>query len=427
MSATPNTVLLEDTLKNLKVKNAEEIRSRRDEITKALNKRFRELDGSSNNSLMIGSYGRHTAINGISDLDMVYIMPSSLRNVYRSQDGPYKALRHCRDAIIARYPKTSVIVSSPVVVVEFSNFKFEVQPVFQDKEGTFFYPDTTRKLWKPAKTRQEIAATKEMNDETSGILRKLCRLARSWKHKHAVAMGGLLIDTLVFNYLDGNAAASDGELSIEELLLGFFTYLSNEPKRKYYLAMGSNQKVRVKTGFQHKAKAAEKICREGIEGESAKSNWKVWRSLLGKAVPVDDQDRENADLPDYVDTEQFIEDYYPQDIRYTLDIDCDVISDEKSSWLSDWLRKHVRLPLHHKLLFKVTFCDVPEPFAIKWKVLNRGQQAQAKNMIRGTIIDDGGSLQREEKTDFQGDHYVECYAIKDDIVVARDHISVPIN
>ncbi|MCR4773329.1 MAG: hypothetical protein K5854_03085 [Prevotella sp.] len=33
---------------------------------------------------------------------------------------------------------------------------------------------------------------------------------------------------------------------------------------------------------------------------------------------------------------------------------------------------------------------------------------------------------RHESSDFRGDHYVECYIIKDGIMVARERINVPI-
>ena len=115
-------------LDNLKVDNADKIGDRRDEITKVLNKEFRGLIGSLANQLMVGSYGRHTAIRGISDLDMLYILPNSLREQYESETGPRRILNRVRDAIRARYTTTDVAVDQCVVRVQFANFKFMYQP-----------------------------------------------------------------------------------------------------------------------------------------------------------------------------------------------------------------------------------------------------------------------------------------------------------
>ena len=47
-------------------------------------------------------------------------------------------------------------------------------------------------------------------------------------------------------------------------------------------------------------------------------------------------------------------------------------------------------------------------------------------MIRGEIIDSTKPKVRIEHSKFRGDHIVECYVIKDEVVVARDRIDVPI-
>lgn len=67
-----------------------------------------------------------------------------------------------------------------------------------------------------------------------------------------------------------------------------------------------------------------------------------------------------------------------------------------------------------------------EPNEIYWKVLNRGAEAELRNCIRGQIVPDAGHLDRNEETTFRGDHVVECYCVKDDVVVAKDRIHVPI-
>lgn len=79
--------IFDGLLANLKVgEKVATIRSRRDEITKSLNKNFRDKDGCLDYRLMIGSFGRHTAIKSISDLDMIFILPcGSARRLQRPQ------------------------------------------------------------------------------------------------------------------------------------------------------------------------------------------------------------------------------------------------------------------------------------------------------------------------------------------------------
>ena len=126
-------------------------------------------------------------------------------------------------------------------------------------------------------------------------------------------------------------------------------------------------------------------------------------------------------------TEQFIEDKYPVDIRYGIKIDCEVSQNGfREHFLTEMLAKRIPLLAKKKLLFTISEINVPEPYSIEWKVLNRGEEAKKRNCIRGKIVSDDGQYKRKESTNFKGDHIVECFVIKDGIVVAKDRIDVPI-
>src|SRR5690606_11659933 len=255
--------LFDGLLENLKVDNRTAIAGRRDEIAKSLNKEFRSLDGSTNNQLMIGSYGRGTAIRGISDLDMLYILPASIRDSYKGESGPQNILSRTRKAVLARYPSTDVRVDQCVVVVQFQNFKFEVQPAFENDDKSFSYPDTYAKAWKVTKPRDEIDAIRTYDGLTRGNLRNLCKLGRAWKNEHGIVMGGLLIDTLAYNFFQSTTDYDDvTTVTYDYMVRDFFKFLSEEEGHEHYAALGSGQRVKVKKRFQRRAKKAYNLCLE---------------------------------------------------------------------------------------------------------------------------------------------------------------------
>ncbi len=47
--------------------------------------------------------------------------------------------------------------------------------------------------------------------------------------------------------------------------------------------------------------------------------------------------------------------------------------------------------------------------------------------MRGEITLDDGSETKIENTRYKGEHYVECYIIKDKICVARERVDIPIS
>ncbi|MEU7982924.1 nucleotidyltransferase [Micromonospora sp. NPDC049081] len=420
--------IFDTLLENLKVGDASTtIAARRDEITKALNKDFRSVEGSTANRLMVGSYGRHTAIRGVSDLDMIYIIPANLRSSYDSETGPRRILSRVREDLKARYPNTDIQVDQCVVRVQFTSnkFKFEVQPAFENADGTFDYPDTKSESWKVTKPRHEITATKDCNDRTSKNMRHLARMTRAWKDTNGVVMGGLLIDTLVHRFFSNTTEYDDkGSLWFDFMVRDFFKFLAEEPDKDYYLALGSNQRVTVKKRFQPKAKKAYSRCLEAIADEGKASANKKWRKVFGTAVPLET----NESARSFIDTEEFIENLFPVDIGHSVTIDCEVTQNGwRPTLLRMMLRDRTPLLANKGLEFTIIECSVPEPYDVKWKVLNRGDEAERRNNIRGQIISSSRPGVRHERTSFRGEHVVECYIVKDGIVVARDVIDVPIN
>jgi hypothetical protein len=423
--------MFQQFIDNLKIDNGEQISLRYEEITACLNKSFRDTESKTNNSLQVGSYGRWTAIKGISDLDMLYIMPAGKWDEYK--DGKqYQLLSDTKDAIKDRYPKTEVLVDRLVVQVLYKDYQVEVQPVFELDDGSFKYPDTYNGgSWKVTKPRDEIEATKEVDGKKNKNLRKLCKMARAWKNKHGVEMGGLLIDTLSHNFLNSTELYDDKSFNdFDGLSRDFFKYLSEEPSQDYYAALGSGQRVKVKQKFQRKAKKAYELCINAIRSEGADAAHDRWKDVYGRPFPCKPEIKEESSVTkvdrDWNDTEQFIEDSYPVDIRYSLKIECEVSQNGyREHLLTEMLIRHIPLLANKKLRFSIAH-NVPEGYAVYWKVLNRGSEAQRRNDVRGQIVPDQGYKTKTETTTFRGEHIVECYIVKNNVVVAKDRIDVPI-
>ena len=359
---------------------------------------------------------------------MLYIMPASKWNDYK--DGKQsKLLDDTKDAISARYPRTTVKKDRLVVQVNYNGFMVEVQPVFEQDDGSFKYPDTYNSgSWKITKPREEIKAMKEFVDQKNKNLRKLCKMARAWKNKSGVGMGGLLIDTLAYNFLKSSSDYDNRSTAYYDWMCrDFFKYLSEEPTKDYYLALGSNQRVNVKANFQRKAKIAYEDSLKAIDaGESSSAN-KKWKKIFGRPFPAAVIQESKSSAYNYRNTEQFIEDSYSVDIRYNLTLECEVSQNGfREVLLRTMLARKLKLQAKKKLKFYVADINVPGDFILKWKVLNRGTEAERRDCIRGDIVIDKGFRNKEEKTDFNGEHIVECYAIQNGVVVARDRIDVPI-
>ena len=427
--------MFEEFIDNLAISNKQTISDRYAELTKTLNKKFRDSDSETANTLQVGSFGRKTGIDGISDLDMLYIMPKSSWDTYNNaQNGQYKLLSDTKEAILTRYSRTAVSVDRLVVTVTFSNFYIEVQPVFEQEDGSFKYPDTKNGgSWKITKPREEIDEISSADKDKNQNLRRLCKMARAWKNKHGVAMGGLLIDTLAYNFLKSTNYYHDKSYLYYDLLSrDFFKYLSELPDQDYYLALGSNQRVAVKKKFQKKAKKAYDLCLKAIDAENQSYVNDKWKKIYGRPFPARKIEMAMESLSrsypqSWKNTEEFIEDKFPIDIREYLKIDCEVKQNGfRKFFLREILKRRIPLKSRKDLLFEIKEISVHQPYEIYWKVLNRGEEAKQRDCIRGQIVPDRGYKCKKEQTDFYGDHIVECYCVKNGVVVAKDRIHVPI-
>ena len=82
-----------------------------------------------------------------------------------------------------------------------------------------------------------------------------------------------------------------------------------------------------------------------------------------------------------------------------------------------------RVAKNRSLEFSVR-TTVPAPYTVYWKVRNGGAEANEAKALRGEISKDEGLRQKTETTLYKGHHYVECYIVKNNMVVARDRQDV---
>jgi len=278
---------------NLTVDDRGTISDRYQLITRRLNLDICGLDSKTSHSLYVGSYGRGTAINGFSDLDMVFWLPYSYYERYNGYqtNGQSAMLQDVRDSLRKTYPSTSVGADGQVVVISFKDgITFEIVPAFVNKDDSFTYPDANNSgKWRVTNPRPEIAAISNMDSECNGNLKWLCRMMRSWKYEWSVPMGGLLIDTLAHRFIKDWAYRDKSFLYYDWMSRDFFAFLANEPERDHWLAVGSNQYISSQGNFQYKAKRCYNISLEAIQYESNGHTWSArskWREIYGNAYPT---------------------------------------------------------------------------------------------------------------------------------------------
>ena len=264
-------------------------------ITRRLNRDFWNTDSETSHSLYVGSYGRNTAIDGFSDLDMVFRLPYSLFERYDQHvgNGQSSLLQAVRNSMRRTFSNSKIGGDRQVVVVEFQDgLTFEVMPAFLNNDGSYTYADSKRGgAWKVTNPRPEVKAIRERNDVCNGNLVPLCRMMRAWKARWKVPMGGLLIDTLAYQFIAGWAHRDQSYLYYDWMCRDFFEFLKGQDRKQlFWKAPGSGQYVYKKGVFHSKAARCHNISLLAIQHESAdhKREWSAkrkWRAIFGSRFP----------------------------------------------------------------------------------------------------------------------------------------------
>lgn len=269
------------------------ISSRAKQITKRVNSDFRGIDSDTRYSLFVGSYGRGTDIH-VSDIDMIVELPYSIYEKYNnySGNGQSALIQALKESIKKTYSTTHVRGDGQVVKLNFTDgICYEIVPGFINKDGeSFTYPDTNNGgSWKITKPRAEIAEMTAANTKWNKNLKRLCRMARAWKDKWDVPMGGLLIDTLAYNFLTQWKYSDKSYNHYDWMTRDFFEFLKNQKTdQTYWLAPGSSQYVWRKGPFEYKALQCYNLSIEALKYEEANQTYSAnqkWREIYGAKFP----------------------------------------------------------------------------------------------------------------------------------------------
>lgn len=279
---------------NLVVTNTSSISFRYCRITQRLNTDFWATTSDRAHSFYSGSYGRGTAIGGFSDLDMVFELPYSKYVQYNGYQGNGQSalLQEVRASIRRTYPiNTEIRADGQVVQVPFDDgMTFEVVPAFPNTDGSYTFPDANGGgTWRRTDPKPEIKVISDRNTVCNGNLLELCRMMRGWKNCWSVPAGGLLIDTLAYQFLENWEHRTKSYLYYDYLCRDFFKFMAYQnEEQSYWKAPGSGQYVYGKGMFQYKAKRCYNISLEAIAHQSKSEEWSAkqkWREIFGYTFP----------------------------------------------------------------------------------------------------------------------------------------------
>lgn len=270
------------------------ISTRTGRIVGRLNSDFRNLSSDMANCFYAGSYGRNTAIPGLSDIDLIYVLPYETYVQWNAYTGNKQSslLQAVRTSLNKTYPNSAVIADGQIVKINFNdNITYEIVPVFRNKDVSYkdvsyTYADSNNGgSWKTCKPKHEIDAFHARDIESNRNLVVLGRVVRAWRDNNNVSMSGILIDTLAFQFMANWAYKDKSYLYYDYLTRDFFAFLGQQDRNKdYWLAPGSGSWVYRSGPFELKARPTAAVAVEAISNLEAQQFWAAkqkYRQIYG--------------------------------------------------------------------------------------------------------------------------------------------------
>ncbi|WP_249923605.1 nucleotide-binding domain-containing protein [Paenibacillus odorifer] len=351
-----------------------------------------------------------------------------------------KALKKkCTNFKVEPFAKTNCV---RIVYNDGYHIDFAIYRRFKDEEDNYKY-EHCGSDWRP---RDPKAITKwflDQNKHHNYHLREVVRLLKMFSKSRETWVnmpGGLIQSVLADEKIQTAYSRVDERFyySIVEIRnrLEDHTEVDNPTDSQHSLKLvgSDNQKMKnLCSRLTNKIKDLDILFDSKCDEKQAFKAWydffnhSYWTNLIQEDAVAKSLSTFAAEdeLYDFRETEEFVDNIFSIDIRYQLDLNCKVKNrDSFVGWLDNILSRRDLLLPGYQLYFSGS-TNTPAPYNIYWKVKNQGDLAKKNDCVRGQIIQTD-KLTHYEETNFRGNHFVECYIIKDGICVARKKIMVPI-
>ncbi|MFA7148850.1 MAG: nucleotidyltransferase, partial [Syntrophomonadaceae bacterium] len=216
-------------INNLKIDNPEVISRRYREIGQILNLRYWNIRSDTRNLHYLGSYGRETAVKGLTNINVLFLLPYQVYQEYDKRMGNVQEslLNEVRDVLSKTHSDAFINEEKSLLIPFQDGIKIEIIPGFiGPRKNHIIYPDAQEGQWQTFNPIREIEVINEYNYKYGGKVRHLARMTRAWKMVHEVPIPGMLIDTLVMIFMDEWEGNQSSFSYYGEMVMDFMEYLA---------------------------------------------------------------------------------------------------------------------------------------------------------------------------------------------------------
>lgn len=423
----------------------------RDLISK-IYKSFKNLLGD-NNCVQIGSYPRFTAITPVHDLDILYILgnwdenshdPSTaLKELSAKIDEDYENPTDYEVEISLQTHSTTIsylkngeeifsvdIVPSYIFTKnEFNEDVYKTPEVIRERHGKNrieYYKRLSQENeemgWISSDPRGYIKIASEIDKLTSGEFRKTTKIIKKWRKNLEDADNSLKLKSFHLEQVITKSFQENQNLEIFDAIFNFFVELPETINNPNQISDRANSDKFIDdylVDFTGEQKGKIKLARDGflVKLENLQDS-----SSIDELLEIDFYQRkslEEAFLFDYR-----IKTFIDGELKFKIDGFVKPLRGFSAGWLTQTPQLQRGLTRGQGNTREIEFSirkNNTSASEYRWKVKNSDECEQPRGEI--TI---NQTKNKPEITKYIGNHYVECYAVKNGVCIARSKVPVKI-
>lgn len=252
-------------------------------IARCLDGKYYQNSHNLNTALIVGSYGKGTAIRPPSDIDMVYTLPDYIfsRIDRISSNGQSQLLQEVKRVLAAAFPSTELRADGQVVQVRFVSYAVDVVPAFFDRRNEMYLICHTPNggSWRVSNPYEEYKAIESVDIKYGNKGTDLIKMLKVWRRECNVSLKSIMIEILVCSFICQWEYRDKSITWYDWMVRDFFRFLyqyrngtAKVPGVQEYLGLGDEWVPKCRSAFSIASKACE--YEADNHGEWAESEWK---------------------------------------------------------------------------------------------------------------------------------------------------------
>ena len=264
--------------------------TKRNGVVNCLNRRYYGSTSDTDNSFLVGSWGKDTAMRPPRDVDLYFLLPVAVHARFQAHvwNRQSALLQEVKAALTETYPDTDMSGDGQVVVVRFGSYSVEVVPAFLLTNGRYWICNTNDGgSYKETDPWAEAGYINTVNQANNGNLRPLIRMLKAWQVYCSVPIKSFQLELLAADFISNSPWRLRDFFWFDWITRDFFAYLYHRantfisvPGTLETIYLGNDWQSQAESAYRRAVKACDhdQYNRVDAAGEE-------WQKIFGSQIP----------------------------------------------------------------------------------------------------------------------------------------------